>query len=423
MVNIFCEYEKRLQRSLCRVFHLFWSATKQNRAKPSCQEYFSKMAATVIDPSTAEGSAEHSCPEDPPSYPKRRSLTTHHTKDSADDTHDDGCFDCEYSRDEMQKSPLLPTESPDTLVSVNKELPKSIKLIIGAGGIYTAYLYHGSLQEDVFEFVDDHGQKFEQAWFLETLESFAILLFGFVGLLFYGEFKNLPYKMFWLAGSAQVCAKVCSNIALAAGLSYHIVVLGKSCKMLPVMVGSLLMGGVSYKWRQYAQAATIMAGTCLCLLSKGKPHNLEEENSSQSGVVYIALSLVFDGLVAGFQKRLQSNAETKGVNLSTCDFMFWMSLPMVVISGVVAMLNGEFHSGLAFCVANPILQGKVIRFSIMSAFGQVAVFYVISQFSPLVVTTVTTTRKIFSVLLSLTLKGMILVNDLFGTSQVATTNY
>ena len=46
-----------------------------------------------------------------------------------------------------------------------------------------------------------------------------------------------------------------------------------------------------------------------------------------------------------------------------------------------------------------------MRFGACSAVGQSFIFYTISTFDPLVCTTVTTTRKIFSVLLSIFLKG------------------
>ena len=48
-------------------------------------------------------------------------------------------------------------------------LPDAAKLIIGAGGIYAAFLYYGTLQEDVFHYVAADGTKFTAAWFLQTL--------------------------------------------------------------------------------------------------------------------------------------------------------------------------------------------------------------------------------------------------------------
>lgn len=50
-----------------------------------------------------------------------------------------------------------------------KGMPDAVKLIIGAGGIYAAFLYYGTLQEDVFHYVAADGSKFKAAWFLQTL--------------------------------------------------------------------------------------------------------------------------------------------------------------------------------------------------------------------------------------------------------------
>ena len=62
-------------------------------------------------------------------------------------------------------------------------LPDSMKLLIGAGGIYGAFLYYGSLQEDVFRFVGASDQKFTQAWFLQVLEAVANVVVGFLGMM------------------------------------------------------------------------------------------------------------------------------------------------------------------------------------------------------------------------------------------------
>ena len=55
------------------------------------------------------------------------------------------------------------------------ELPSSIKLLIGAGGIYGAFLYYGTLQEDVFHYKAADGSKFKSAWFLQALGNYYSL--------------------------------------------------------------------------------------------------------------------------------------------------------------------------------------------------------------------------------------------------------
>ena len=41
----------------------------------------------------------------------------------------------------------------------------------GVGGIYGAFLYYGSLQEDVFRYVSSEGKSFTEVWFLQVLEA------------------------------------------------------------------------------------------------------------------------------------------------------------------------------------------------------------------------------------------------------------
>jgi UDP-galactose transporter B1 len=48
-------------------------------------------------------------------------------------------------------------------------LPKGLKLLIGAGGIYSAFLYYGTLQEDVFHYRAADGSSFKSAWFLQAM--------------------------------------------------------------------------------------------------------------------------------------------------------------------------------------------------------------------------------------------------------------
>ena len=43
-----------------------------------------------------------------------------------------------------------------------------IKLLIGAAGIYGAFLYYGLLQEDVLTYTSPDGVKFTMAWFLQV---------------------------------------------------------------------------------------------------------------------------------------------------------------------------------------------------------------------------------------------------------------
>ena len=281
-------------------------------------------------------------------------------------------------------------------------VPDSVKLLIGAGGIYSAFLYYGSLQEDVFRYVAADGTQFKQAWFLQVLEALANVIVGFVGMQVSGATKNLPLKMFALSGTTQVSAKAFTSLALANGLSFPVATLAKSGKMVPVMIGSLLLGGAKYSIREYMQVLAIIAGTAIVSMGKKASSSVA---SSNLGVIFILLSLAADGVTGGVQKKLKKEAEALGVKPKPYDFMFWTNLFMAATAVVISLSLGELTTGLSYISANPEINTAIIKFALCSAVGQSFIFYTISNFDPLVCTTVTTTRKIFSVLLSIFLKG------------------
>ena len=291
-------------------------------------------------------------------------------------------------------------------------LPDTLKLLIGAGGIYAAFLYYGSLQEDVFRFAASDGTAFKQAWFLQVLEAFANVVIGAIGMHLSGPTKGIPMKMFAISGAAQVSAKACTSLALANGLSFPVATLAKSGKMAPVMAGSLLLGGAKYDLREYLQVAAIIGGTAI--VSMGKKSG---GTSSSMGVVFIVLSLVLDGVTAGFQKRLKYETAKVGVKPKPYDFMFHTNLYMCFTAIIIAAALGEVQTGMAFCASNPEVLSKITKFALCSAVGQSFIFYTIANFDPLVLSTVTTTRKIFSVLLSIFLKGHSL--SMMGWSGIA----
>jgi len=293
--------------------------------------------------------------------------------------------------------------SPQLLVEAKQA--DALKLLWGVGGIYVSFLYYGSLQEDVFlyESSNGDGSKFKQAWFLQVLESLANVIIGFLGRKFVGGTADIPQKMFFISGVTQVCAKACTSLSLANGLSFPVATLAKSGKMAPVMLGSLLLGGARYSLREYLQVIAIIGGTAL--VSMDKPKHGVSSPSTAIGLFFISLSLAMDGITGGVQKRLKSEMARANKSPLPYDFMFFTNCYMMITATLVAAVLGEFTSGIEYISTNPDILYLIIKFSICSAVGQSFIFYTISHFDPLVCSTATTTRKIFSVLLSIFLKG------------------
>ena len=106
-----------------------------------------------------------------------------------------------YELAEQGQQPISPEDKPllsskNGIPATEEELPptaelvdtkmQALQLLFGAGGIYAAFLYYGSLQEDVFRYESENGEKFKFAWYLQVLESLANVLVGTAALVIMG---------------------------------------------------------------------------------------------------------------------------------------------------------------------------------------------------------------------------------------------
>lgn len=67
--------------------------------------------------------------------------------------------------------------TPPSAAVLDPKFANVLKLMIGAGGIYAAFLYYGALQEDVFHYVAPDGSKFKAAWFLQAVGKQSVTIF------------------------------------------------------------------------------------------------------------------------------------------------------------------------------------------------------------------------------------------------------
>jgi len=294
----------------------------------------------------------------------------------------------------------------------NPQLPSSKKawqLLLGAAGIYGAYLYYGNVQEDLFRYrsaVD--GTGFNHVWSLQVLESAVTAVIGFMGRRHSHKNQNhqtnqqWPVVSFWKSGASQLAAKALMSLSLAAGLSFPVVVLAKSAKIVPVMVGQLLLGGSNYTRRDYLFAVLIVLGTALLSFGSSDREPVQEKDTA-TGLLLILLSLGADGLTGGLQKKLKQ--ETAALQPTAFDFLYFSHCAQFAVALGLAAVTGELKSAPAFLQANPAAMWLVAASCVCSAVGQCFIFYVIACFDPLVCTTITTTRKMLSVVLSIALKG------------------
>ena len=217
-------------------------------------------------------------------------------------------------------------------------------------------------------------------------------------------------------------------------------VLGKSGKMVPVMAGGILLGGKRYSLSEYAQVTLVTVGVIVFNFG-GKAKKGGEDSSY--GLLLILASLIMDAVTGtrspaiarhgshfgaatvpaviprsltpmcsigvlragGLQDKVKTktktlNADVKAAKPTMHESMLYTNLSGCLVAGVLAFFAGHLTDGVAFCLKYPEVMQALVIYSLSSAVGQNFIYYTITQFSPLLLTTVTTTRKIFSTLYS-----------------------
>lgn len=282
-------------------------------------------------------------------------------------------------------------------------LPRPVQLAIACSGIFFSFSYFAVLQEDVYK--KEYGGEYFKYTFLALMAERGInALVGAVGVcIMGGSGLAIPHRDIFTSGISQMLAMAGSNEALRY-VSYPTQVLGKSCKMVPVMAGGVLLGGKRYACFDYVQVLLITVGVCVFnLLGKKKKGGGAD---SMFGLALIAFSLVMDAVTGGLQDKVKKS--TKELNPEAGEkpvptmheSMLWTNLSGFLVAAVLALATGQLGDGVPFCMRNPEVLTALLVYSLASAVGQNFIYYTITQFNPLVLTTVTTTRKIFTTVYS-----------------------
>jgi len=284
---------------------------------------------------------------------------------------------------------------------------RELELVVCCLGVFVSFSYFAVMQEDVYEAQGEKGERFSMTFFALVFERAVNALCALLAIfVFGGSGYKLPLKEIFHSGSSQMLAMAASNEALRY-VSYPTQVLGKSCKMVPVMLGGLFLGGRKFSRFQYLSVAFVTFGVFLFNYGKASSSGKAsvKENSTY-GLSLIFLSLVFDAITGGLQDKVKTSTKVlnpshrKTAKPSAHESMLYTNLSGAIVALVFAVFTGQVTSGFAFCAKYPKVLKAIVSYSLASAIGQNFIYHTITSFDVLVLTTVTTTRKIFSTVYS-----------------------
>jgi len=271
-------------------------------------------------------------------------------------------------------------------------------LLGGALGIYVCYSLYGLAQEEIMTTKFGTEQEmFKETTFLLLFQTLCNALFAYLTLLFTRE-PPMSTSMFAFAPPAffYIAAMYTSNVALQY-IDYPTQVLGKSCKPLSVLLVGTVMTRSLLPTAKYVSVVLISAGIVLFSLQKVKKGGVDEMSDTQLlyGRALIFVSLLSDGLTGALQDALVGSKRPSAYHL-----MLWNNLWAAAYLAVVAAFSSGVMKGVAFASRHPSLVPMMVSFALTSAAGQMFIYYTVRHHGSLVCTMLTTTRKFFTILLS-----------------------
>jgi solute carrier family 35 (UDP-galactose transporter), member B1 len=208
--------------------------------------------------------------------------------------------------------------------------------------------------------------------------------------------------------------------ASLAHVDYLTFVLAKSCKLLPVMFLHITLFQRRYPLSKYIIVLAVTAGVALFTIyhppsaSKSKA-NSKSQGSSTYGLVLLGINLLFDGLTNTIQDHIFTSPARYGkfsgpqmmvaqnVIATLLTSAYLLLTPMIPPSllPTMAQSSGEELSSVAdFLQRHPSVLYDVLGFAACGAVGQLFIFATLERFSSLLLVTVTVTRKMLTMLLS-----------------------
>lgn len=175
-------------------------------------------------------------------------------------------------------------------------------------------------------------------------------------------------------------------------------VLAKSCKIIPVMIMGRFVNKQTYSWQDYITAALISLGVGLFFFASpdGVLDNQQRSTAGLlSGILLVCGYLFFDSFTSNWQGHV-----FKTHHVSSLHMMAGVNLCSVVFTILSLGEQGGFGHAIAFAQRHPVFLYHVAWQALTSAVGQLFIFKTISEFGPVVFTTITTFRQALSILLS-----------------------
>jgi UDP-galactose transporter B1 len=262
-----------------------------------------------------------------------------------------------------EKAALEKSEMKATAAPALGGFSQHLNLLVCVVGIYACYLWYGVVQEALYQKQED-GTKFGATAFVmlvQCLGNAGVAAVVYVLGAALGLEKRVPVKNadgnpepLLSFGSALVTGSVLttslvyvlamytSNEALKY-VSYPMQALAKSCKLVPVLIGGMIINGNRHPAHKYVSVALVTAGITAFQFSSEKRKaggsSGVPAGEEAFGLTLLAVSLAMDGMSGPGQERIKVLALTNSQQMMATNV--WATLVMAAITAAYSQMGSS----------------------------------------------------------------------------------
>lgn len=264
-----------------------------------------------------------------------------------------------------------------------------------AVGIIGSLLTYGLLQERLMSVPYD-TELFTVSVFLVFCNRVVAVGFAFVMSVVHGESlrSNAPLWKYLAISLSNVGASFCQYEALRY-VSFPVQMLGKSFKMMPVMVWGIIISNKAYTVTDWLIAAAVTGGVTEFLLT-GNIAASHQQGTSMKGMILLVVFLGLDGFTSTFQEKLFKEHKTSKFNQ-----MLYVNAFSAVVSFITLLATKQLSAALGFCTRHPVIVQDIVVLSASAVSGQWFIYSQLKEFGALVLAATMNARQVISIMMSL----------------------
>mmetsp|Transcript_93906 Transcript_93906/g.163084 ORF Transcript_93906/g.163084 Transcript_93906/m.163084 type:complete len:331 (+) Transcript_93906:95-1087(+) len=261
-------------------------------------------------------------------------------------------------------------------------------------GITATLLIYGLQQERLMQ-IPYGGELFTISTFLVFANRLVNLVYGFVMCVARGESltPQAPLWKYTVVSLTNVYASTFQYEALKY-ISFTVQMLGKSFKMMPVMMWGIFISQKRYTITDWLVAACVTGGSTLFLVT-GPTGSGTDQSSTMYGLFFLCGYLALDGLTSTMQEKL-----FKECKVSMYSQIFYVNVCSAIVSFVSLVATAVLMPALDFCGRHPGFIKDVLILQLSAVSSQWFIYAQIRGFGALVFAATMNVRQLISIIAS-----------------------